>query len=730
MGHRDMTRIRHASVVIRLARRPDARLMAVAVMLAGMGIVLSSAAPAAGRPVARPSLEYSCKSPGWQQIPVRVTVNIPETATVGQPIQPTRPAITVSVPRADIRHLTRGKSSTVSVTAKFRTVISQNGHAVADPWLLRAAPAPPLSAGSLMLNMSGTVQPVIVRTTGDITFTAVGLSLLLRPHTPDSTSGSATSPTASSPAATIPAISSPAATTPATPSPAATTPAASPAATTPAKTGRATSMRLGCTLNPGQSAMLATVAVTATADRGAAHAVRASTLLWEAAPGGSFSGSGGPAKLRDATTGTVITCTTSSTSGTLKSGRDLPPAGIASLTSAAFGQCSGPDHRTFTVTASASARTPWLLNTQSYDPATTVVTVTIGGIMASVSGPGCRATAGGPTPTTPGTVNGSYTDSQFTPSLATSPPGGTLHIWNVSGCSGLFGNGDRLSLTVTYSITPIQNMTPAYCPPFPVNSGFRFNRHFKFPKPPPGSTVTFPKPPIQGCAFIKGFADVKKLGEAALVGPGFGNLEVGKRLVTNQKFNYFETDSSGKLYYKPCPGNVPQCRAKADLPPVHATFLSFGFMPTKATLQITQTGTLTVVSVGTLRNGVLRYSKISALASIRVEKVLINGVPLKVGSNCRTVKPFKLVLIGKPPYQLQDGGVIIGMINVPPFTGCGVGENIDPIFNAAVSGPGNIVKLTQGILCTDWPIPPFAPGCPATVPKPIHGADRERRASP
>jgi hypothetical protein len=55
------------------------------------------------------------------------------------------------------------------------------------------------------------------------------------------------------------------------------------------------------------------------------------------------------------------------------------------------------------------------------------------------------------------------------------------------------------------------------------------------------------------------------------------------------------------------------------------------------------------------------------------------------------------------------------MITVPPFTGCGVGENLDPIFNATISGPGNFVKLTQGTLCT----PNSGSGCPPTVPKPL-----------
>ncbi len=36
------------------------------------------------------------------------------------------------------------------------------------------------------------------------------------------------------------------------------------------------------------------------------------------------------------------------------------------------------------------------------------------------------------------------------------------------------------------------------------------------------------------------------------------------------------------------------------------------------------------------------------------------------------------------------------MVTIPHFQNCGVGENLDPIFNAAISGPQNFNLLTQG----------------------------------
>ena len=676
--------------MIWLSRRTSARITATAAILAGTGVVLSGAAPAAGRQLTRPSQDYTCRSaPGSPQVPAHVAVSIPGTATAGQPIRPAAPVVTVTLPHAYGQQLAKVNASMVSITAQLRSNVTENGRSVADRWLLKTASATLPSHGDVVVRLTGAVQPVTESAAGNATFTAAGLALLLTPRT---TSGAA--------------------------------------ATMPATT------RLECTLNPGQATTLATAPVVAAAGsaaaeprtaapRTAAPGTAAGHFLngdWQVGPGGSITGTGKRVALTDDATGTAIACTSSSMSGSLKPGHQLPAAGIGSISSVSLQTCTAPGGGNITVATSASASHPWLLNAQSWDPATTVTTATISGITASVSGSGCSATVAGPSSTAAGTtgVTNSIDPFSLTDTLSVSP-GGNLHVWKVSGCSGLFNSGDALTLTLAYRITPSQWVVPAFCPPFPVNTGFPFNPRFPFPTPPPGSTVTFPEPPIQGCAFIKGFSDVRKLGEAAQVGPGFGDIQVGKRLVTSQKSNYFETDSSGELYYKPCLGSAPRCKAISGLPPVHGTFLSFGFMPTEATLQITQSGTLNVVSVGTLHNGVLTFSKIQSLASIRVEQVRVNGALLNVGPHCRTVRPFPLSLTGKPPYSLNFGGVLSGTINVPPFTGCGVGENLDPIFNASVSGPGNIVKLNQGSLCTDWPVTgAFPSGCPATVPKPVH----------
>jgi hypothetical protein len=682
--------------VIWLSRRPGVRVAIAAAVLAGTGVALSGAAPAAGRQLTRPSLEYTCRSAaGSPRIPAHVAVSIPGAATAGQPIRPAAPVVTVTLPHAYREQLAKVNASTVSVTAQLRSEVTGNGRSLADQWLLQTVSAALPPRGDLPVRVTGAVRPVTEPATGDATFAAGGLSLLLAPRT------------ASGGAATIPAIT-----------------------------------RLDCTLNPGQTTTLATVPVGPASIRASSRAPTAPsaaaapttpsptpghflTGLWQSTPGGSFSGALAKKQtvtLTDAATGTVISCTSSALSGTFKFGQQVSPAGVGSFSSVTLVTCTGPGGKTFTVATSASASHPWLLNARSFDLTSDVTTVTISSIMARISASGCSGTVAGPSSTAPGTVEaansvvGGFTGI-LEDNLAISPTGGNLHVWNVSGCSGLFHSGDALTVTATYTGPP-QYVAPAFCPPFPVKAGFPFNPHFKLPAPPPGSPITTPSFPAQGCAFIKGFTNVPKLGAAALIGPGFGNVQEGRRSIVNIKKDYFQTDSTGQLYYKPCPGSAPKCKAINGLPPVHATFLSFGFMPTTATLEITQPGTLNVVTVGTNSGGTLGFSKVESLASIRVEKVLVNGAPLNVGPNCHTVRPFPLVITGKPPYSLQLGGVLSGTITVPPFTGCGVGENLDPIFNASVSGPGNFAQLTQGVLCFAWNGAfPFA--CPATVPKPV-----------
>src|SRR5207248_2444315 len=156
-----------------------------------------------------------------------------------------------------------------------------------------------------------------------------------------------------------------------------------------------------------------------------------------------------------------------------------------------------------------------------------------------------------------------------------------------------------------------------------------------------------------------------------------------------------------------------------QFPPATATLLAFGFMPVTATLELKQVGTLDAYAVGPVSpincGKCITTTTIYSLVTLRIYDVKVNGVPLNVGNSCQSENPFTVTVVGtSPSYGIETGGPLTGMTTIPPFKGCGAGEDLDPIFNASISGPGNFVKLTQGTLCT----PNSGAGCPPTVPKP------------
>jgi hypothetical protein len=178
------------------------------------------------------------------------------------------------------------------------------------------------------------------------------------------------------------------------------------------------------------------------------------------------------------------------------------------------------------------------------------------------------------------------------------------------------------------------------------------------------------------------------------------------RTVTSftNKFDYAEFDNAAELDF----------HGKHEFPPSTATFLTFGFVPTTATIQLIEHGTINIFAIGPA--GFQRPCKPNPFRSchtiatvfsrlsitILPGSVKVNGVPLNVGSHCQT-PAFDVKVVGSdatnPPYRVNTGGPLAGLASVPKFKGCGVGENLDPIFNAAISGPRNFQLLTQGPVC-------------------------------
>jgi hypothetical protein len=152
---------------------------------------------------------------------------------------------------------------------------------------------------------------------------------------------------------------------------------------------------------------------------GASAAVAAT---WSISPAGSFTGnlnSGTTTLLKDTTTAATLSCTKSTSTGSVpKAGHGLSGTGIATISKTTFGtsanKCTGPAGSTFT---SVSLNTPWKLNAVSYkasvDGGQTTGTITASGtgvgakITGTALGSACTATVGG-TKSAPAVAHGLY----------------------------------------------------------------------------------------------------------------------------------------------------------------------------------------------------------------------------------------------------------------------------------------------------------------------------------
>ena len=227
----------------------------------------------------------------------------------------------------------------------------------------------------------------------------------------------------------------------------------------------------------------------------------------------------------------------------------------------------------------------------------------------------------------------------------------------------------------------------------------------------PGWTEFFNDRGDHGCALLYGYSNANKPGGAAPVN-GTAYLRLVIRFVFNglPDINYVSQYSIGKFY--------PQTS--------RASFLTYGFMPSTATMEIIPVGEVDILGVGAFNEQApgarpqktVAYSKVM----IRLKDVEVNGTPLDVGDNCRTARVIDLKLEGRsdtnPSYTVQGGGVMQGFIDIPEFTGCGVGEDLDPLLTSSVSGKRNYVRLVQGPVCNTSGFPEY-PQDEAQMPCPM-----------
>jgi hypothetical protein len=200
--------------------------------------------------------------------------------------------------------------------------------------------------------------------------------------------------------------------------------------------------------------ILFTGGATALAVGATAGVALAVAITFSISPGGAITAKAGTTKLTDTNTGSVLSCTSSSSAGKLKSGHGISGTNLGSITKLTFSNCTGPLNLTFTVT---NSNFPWTLHGTAFNATSGVTTGNITGIKSHLSGPSCSANVAGSTATTPGKVKVTYTNS--THKLKVLASGGTLHVWNVSGCAGLIHSGDATTFVGTYLVSPAQKIT-------------------------------------------------------------------------------------------------------------------------------------------------------------------------------------------------------------------------------------------------------------------------------
>lgn len=258
------------------------------------------------------------------------------------------------------------------------------------------------------------------------------------------------------------------------------------------------------------------------------------------------------------------------------------------------------------------------------------------------------------------------------------------------------------------------------------------------PRPDAPPCITEKPTPMSLSAYITGYSNVRKLNGANVIPVSCTLIEQGlPEIEFREDGIHLITKSVARFSYG----------GRAQTPPFRATFLTFGFTPTTATLVLEQTGPMTVDSdVLLIFPDNISETYVRAPLVLRVLDVQVNGTPLDVGPDCRTEKPLTspepdpvnhpgdhLVLLGKGQlingtdaegYVLTGGGPLTGTVTIPPFKDCGAGgEDLDRLLTAAISGPDNYVKQIQGQTCSvGVEVPP--PGqCtedrqPLVVPKP------------
>ena len=183
-------------------------------------------------------------------------------------------------------------------------------------------------------------------------------------------------------------------------------------------------------------------------------AAPAFAATWTVKPGGAVTATAGTTTI--STGGNSVTCTSSVMKGTLKKGSGLAGAGLGTMTSLAFKNCTIAG---ITVSATITGTMP--LNGVKYSATTKTASMTLTKIHGkiSVASLGCSAVVDGTSATAHnGMVSGKFSNGTDTLTVLTT--GGNLHLYHPSsGCAGVISNGQAVNFTGKYKFAPKTTIT-------------------------------------------------------------------------------------------------------------------------------------------------------------------------------------------------------------------------------------------------------------------------------
>lgn len=237
--------------------------------------------------------------------------------------------------------------------------------------------------------------------------------------------------------------------------------------------------------------------------------------------------------------------------------------------------------------------------------------------------------------------------------------------------------------------------------------------------PPPPECFHLPGAPPEYrapfCAKVTGRANVAKLDAAVRQPTGLVNITATNLMVRCP-------DDPNVACQKALA--LPELNGESKYPPATGSFYAFGFMPATGTMQLTQIG-FADIYLWSKRTPIPgqpgEYEGLTTVKvklSVQILDATVNGVPVPVGPDCRSSVPIDAVFTasysGPDKYSITKGGPLMGTVTIPPFSGCGTTEDLDPILTGLISGPGNYVRLYQAAVCT---ITGNNFGCPPAEPE-------------